>query len=192
MSRNTERGFTLAEVLLAAALLLVLMEILTQFLIPSLRYQSRSLTQTELMRQSYQVAEQVIRDLRLSPTSLLTYDASHSLLCGRHKTGWTPDGSPVFSGHCWFLCWQPPLLQRGESSDSSPLSSIQRLSLLEVQQQSASARWKKLANNLQEFQFEHQGVLPEAPAGLLKIRLTLALEGQSLVVERSVLGRLNR
>ncbi|MBT9588556.1 hypothetical protein IV102_34785, partial [bacterium] len=105
-SRHIARGFTLVETLVAASLTVVMFTLITQFIVPALSYQSRGLARSELMRQGYRAMDGLVRDLRICPAAVLSFDPATSRLCGRLRTDWTPDGTGIYSAECWVVEWE--------------------------------------------------------------------------------------
>lgn len=190
------RAFSLPEMLVASALLMILTSLVTQFFIPALNCQRRGLVQSELMREGYRAMDDLIRDLRLCPAALLTYDPPEQRLVGRAQSGWTPDGTSVYSAGCWVYQWQSPerRLRRSLAAIGGGLQdtlvSPGRIGLCELNLALQGASWKVLCMSLVHFEFRHQGVDPTAPSGSYEVSMSLQQGQQHLEIHQSLTPRL--
>ena len=193
---RSRTAFTLPEMLVASALLLVLTSLVMQFFFPALRYQSRGLVQSELMRQGYRAMDCLTRDLRLCPAALVSYDPSAHRLVGRAQSGWTPDGTAVYSTRCWVYEWDggQQRLRRGSLViGGAPLDMLAlpgRVGLHELTAALPQASWQALCLGAVEFDFRHQGVDPTAPSGSYQVHLSLRQGEQHLELGQNVTPRL--
>jgi len=97
----TKQAFSLAELLVYQALLLLLIGMAAMFLVPGLRLQSRGLEQAERLRCSHLIMDQLCRDLRQTPPACLSLQSG--ILSGRRLNGWTPDGTVLLADEGWFF-----------------------------------------------------------------------------------------
>lgn len=99
--RAARSGFTLAEVLIYQALVLVVLSMAVLFLIPSLNLQNRGLLHAERLRGGYMVLDGLCRNLRETPETCLAFQAG--VLSGRHSDGWTSEGEVLLQDEGWFF-----------------------------------------------------------------------------------------
>ena len=196
--RHRRQALSLPEMLVASALIMILTSLVTQFFIPALNVQRRGLVQSELMREGYRAMDDLIRDLRLCPAALVTYDPAGQRLVGRAQSGWTPDGTGVYSAGCWVYQWQSSerRLRRslvaigGGLEDTLALPG--RVSLTELDLALQRASWKLMCPNLVFFEFRHQGVDPTAPSSSYDLSMTLQQGQQDLEIHQSLTPRVKR
>lgn len=197
-SRNIARGFTLVEVMVAASLTVVITTLISQFVVPALGYQARGLAQSELLRQGYRAMDGLVRDLRLSPAALLSFDPATSQLCGRFRTDWTPDGTALYSAECWVYGWDAGRQRLARTvlaigaSNSESLTQPYRISACELRTALVGARWKTLCTCLTAFEFKHRGVEIQAPSGQYEVSMSLGQQGQRLEIHQTVTPRQSR
>ena len=190
-------AFTLPELLVASALLLVLTSLVMDFFVPALNCQTRGLGQSELMRQGYRAMDSLTRDLRLCPAAVLGYDPAGHRLVGRHQSGWTPDGTCLYTARCWVYEWQdqPQRLRRGSlaigGAAQDSLVQPARIGPQELALALPQASWQALCAGVVGFEFSHQGLDASAPSGSYDIHLNLRQGSQHLELSQSVTPRLS-
>jgi len=101
---------SLLEMLIAASLVLMLLAILGQVLVPSLRLVARSSLRNGLQQEARQALERLERDLRRSTSFGITLGGS-ALAVHRMADG-TFTGAPQWENELVIYAWQKPVLVR--------------------------------------------------------------------------------
>jgi len=108
-----KRGFSLLEVMVAAALSLVLLLVLTQALIPIMRSSSRAVDHMELSQLTNNISQRLLEDLQSAPFPAIQFPptGNQTYFAVQPLERTTASGRPVYSE---FLCVYSLNLDRGQ------------------------------------------------------------------------------